>query len=187
MKANKTYQVQQHGRKTEYKTKKAALKLANELAIYNESDNVSVYEYNHNTGIYTEIYTREYNTTDTPETMNEANENKKMYTDYKTAVNWLHNSLVLCNNIVEVDPSVIDNARFAWYDEEEEQDTEIYQWFITDCSENDVEYLESRFPGLLFSYSDMLDVFVLCVDHFGTAWSGVSIETTLENAAKENI
>lgn len=80
MKANKTYQVQQHGRKTEYKTKKAALNLANELAIYNESDNVSVYEYNHNTGIYTEIYTREYTTPTTSDTMNTETKTRKEVT-----------------------------------------------------------------------------------------------------------
>ena len=138
-----------------------------------------------------EIETPKPTTLSTSDTMNTEtktmNEVTKIYTDYKTAVNWLHSALVLCNNIVEVDPSVIDNARFAWYDEEEERETEVYQWFITDCSEDDVEFLESRFPGLLFTYSDMLDVYVLCVDHFGTPWSGVRIETTLENAAKENI
>ena len=125
----------------------------------------------------------------TPTTMNanETTENKTMYTDYATAVNWCHNHRVICNNIAEIDPSVYDNARFAWYDEETEQDTEIYQWFVTDCSEWDVEFLEEHFPGLLFTYSDLLDCFVLCADHFGTAWVGVPIETTLQNAAKENI
>ena len=110
-----------------------------------------------------------------------------MYTDYKTAVNWCHNALIMCNNIPQIDPSVIDNARFAWYDEETETETEVFQWFITDCSQWDVEYLEEHFPGLLFTYSDLLDCFILCVDHFGTAWGSVRIETTLPNAAKENI
>lgn len=117
---------------------------------------------------------------------NETNETKTMYTDYATAVNWCNNHRVLCNNIAEIDPSVIDNARFAWYDEETEQDTEIFQWFITDCSEWDVEFLEEHFSGLLFTYSDLLDCFVLCVDHFGTMWKGVAIETTLEYAAEKS-
>ena len=101
-------------------------------------------------------------------------------TDYKTAAHWLHNSLILCNNIVKVDNAIIDNARFDWFDEDDNQ-TEIYQWYLTDCSLSDVEYLEKHF-GLLFTYSDLLDCFILCVDHFGTCWAGVSCETDLDNA-----
>lgn len=122
----------------------------------------------------------------TPSTMN-TTETKTMYTDYKTAVHWCSNALIMCNNIPQIDPTVIDNARFDWYDEKTETETEVFQWFITDCSQWDVEYLEEHFPGLLFTYSDLLDCFILCVDHFGTAWSSVRIETTLPNAAKENI
>ena len=126
------------------------------------------------------------NPNNTPATMN-TTETKTMYTDYKTAVHWCNNALIMCNNIPQIDPSVIDNARFDWYDEETETETEVFQWFITDCSQWDVEYLEEHFPGLLFTYSDLLDCFILCVDHFGTAWVSVRIETTLPNAAKENI
>jgi hypothetical protein len=69
-------------------------------------------------------------------------ENKKetFYTTYAEAVNWLHNSLILCNNITEIDTSIYDNMRFSDYDEESDSYTEIYQWYITDCSEDDVEY-----------------------------------------------
>lgn len=91
----------------------------------------------------------------------------KKTTTYLKAVDWCHNHRVLCNNIAEKDPSVYDNARFSW-----DEDTEIYQWYLTDCSEWDVEYLEKRF-GLLFTYSDLLDVYVLCVDHWGTSWDYV--------------
>lgn len=93
------------------------------------------------------------------------------YTTYAKAVENL--SLVLCNNIAEVDPSVYDNMRFNSYDEENDIYTEIFQWFLTDASESTVEYLEKR-HDLLFSYSDLLDCFVLCVDHWGTSWSGVN-------------
>lgn len=88
-------------------------------------------------------------------------------TNYYNAVHYLHSSLVLCNNLPEVDPSVYDNFRF-----ELDDDRDIFQWFITDCTENDVEWLEKSF-GLLFTYSDALDVYVLCVDHYGTMWDGV--------------
>lgn len=102
-------------------------------------------------------------------------ENKTFYTTYKEAVNWLHNDFVLCNNISEVDESIYDNMRFSDYDEENDSYIEIYQWFITDCNESDVEYLEKHF-GLLFTYSDKLDCYILCVDHFGTSWDYVACE-----------
>lgn len=105
-------------------------------------------------------------------------------TNYKTAVHWCNNALILCNNIPEFDPSIWDNCRFDLYDENDNP-TEIFQYYITDCNESDVEFLEAHFPGLLFTFSDVLDCYVLCVDHFGTAWSGVYWETDLENAKRE--
>lgn len=58
---------------------------------------------------------------------------------------------------------------------------EIYQWYITDCSKWDMEYLRDTF-GLLFTYSDMLDCYILCVTHFGTGWDYVDWHTTNPNA-----
>ena len=108
----------------------------------------------------------------------------KYSTNYRVATHWLGNSLILCNGIVEKDFSVYENCRFSVFDEETGEETEIYQWFLTDCSESDVEYLEEHF-GLLFSYSDMLDLYILCVTHYGTSWDYVHCYTDLENAARE--
>ena len=94
-------------------------------------------------------------------------------TSYKEAVHWLNNSYVLCNNIQEVDESIWDNMEFDCYDEETGSYMDIYQWFITDCSQSDVEYLRKHFE-LKFTYSDKLDCYILCVDHFGTLWGCVS-------------
>lgn len=105
----------------------------------------------------------------------EKTQEKTFYTTYNEAVNWLGNSYVLCNNITEVDQSIWDNARFSTYDEESDSYKEIFQYYITDASASDVEYLEKHF-GLLFTYSDMLDCFILCVDHFGTSWKYVHCE-----------
>lgn len=94
------------------------------------------------------------------------------YTTYKEAVNWLHNNFVLCNNIVNVDESIYDNMRFSYYNEDDNSYIDVYQWFVTDCTESDIEFLEKYF-GLLFTYSDKLDCYILCVDHWGTSWSYV--------------
>lgn len=96
---------------------------------------------------------------------------KPRRTTYNVAVHYLHNNYILCNNITEVDPSVYDNMRFNFFDEDDNP-TEIYQWYLTSANKFDVEWLEESF-GLLFTYSDLLDCYVLCVDHWGTAWSGV--------------
>lgn len=100
-------------------------------------------------------------------------------TTYSKAIHWIGNHFILCNNLPEIDPTIYDNAQFDWYDEDENP-TEIYQWYITDCSESDVEWLKEHFPSLLFTYSSELDLFILAVDHFGTGWDYVPCETTLE-------
>ena len=102
-------------------------------------------------------------------------------TTYRTAVDWLDMNRVLCNNIQKVDPSVFDNIRFDYYNEDEDEYMEIYQWYLTSLSLWDVEFLEKHF-GLHFTYSDLLDVFVLCVPHWGTPWDGVYWETDLPQA-----
>lgn len=110
--------------------------------------------------------------------------NKKTYaTNYRVATQWCNNNLILCNCLPDMDSSVYDNVRFAWEDEDG-YETEVYQWFLTDCSDFDVKYLEDTF-GLLFTYSDLLGLYVLCVDHYGTSWDYVYCETTNEYAARE--
>lgn len=95
------------------------------------------------------------------------------YTTYKEAVHWLSNDLIMQNDICEIDNQVYDYMRFSTYDEDNETYTDIFQWFITNCSEDDVEYLERHF-GLLFTYSPLLDKYILCVDHLGTSWDYVA-------------
>lgn len=104
-------------------------------------------------------------------------------TTYRIATHWLGNSYVLANNITQ-DTSVFDNMRFDFYDEDGKP-MDIYQWFITDASESDVEWLEKTF-GLLFTYSELLDCFVLCVPHFGTGWDYVPCDILNEAVLESN-
>ena len=108
--------------------------------------------------------------------------NLNLRTNYRTAVNWLNNSLILCNEI-QSEPCLRENCRFDFEDEEGNY-IDIYQTYLTDCSESDVCFLEEHFK-LLFSYSDKLDLYVLCVDHSGTSWDYVPCDTDLENAVRE--
>ena len=93
--------------------------------------------------------------------------------NYLDAVNYFNNSRILCNNITEIDSTFWDNSRFS-FEREDGELIDIYQYYLTDCTDSDVEYLEQRF-NLLFSYSELLGVYVLCVDHYGTAWSHVFV------------
>lgn len=107
-----------------------------------------------------------------------------MITDYYTAVHWLKSAFILCNEIVENDESVIENIEYPELTEEERNRIEIFQWFLTNMSEEDKEWMQKNFPDLIFSYSDKLGLCILCVDHFGTMWKGVETTTNCENAAK---
>lgn len=104
-------------------------------------------------------------------------------TTYRIATHWLGNSYVLANNITQ-DTSVFDNFRFDFYDEDGEP-TEIYQWYISDANESDVAWLENTF-GLLFTYSELIDCFILCVPHCGTGWDYVPCDILNEEVLESN-
>lgn len=95
------------------------------------------------------------------------------FTTYRIATKWLHNNYILANDINK-EETFWDECRFNLYDENDNF-IDIYQFFLTDASLDDVEFLEKTF-GLKFSYSNNLDLFVLCVDHFGTSWDYVHCE-----------
>ena len=105
-------------------------------------------------------------------------ENKeKHYTSYKVATEWLNNSYVLCNNLPEIDPTVWENMTIQFDDDaDDEYLDEIFQWYITDCTSNDVDWLKRTFDGLVFTYSELLDCYILCVTHYGTSWDYVPVE-----------
>lgn len=96
------------------------------------------------------------------------------FISYADAVKRFGNSFILCNNIAKLDPSIFENLECSLEDESGEY-KDIFQYYISDCSRYDVEYL-SKWYGLLFAYSEMLDCYILLVDHFGTPWRGVMIE-----------
>lgn len=103
----------------------------------------------------------------------------KYSTNYQTAIEWLNINLVLCNKIAEIDESIAINVWDSF-----NEDTEIFQFFITDASSSDVEWLEEHF-GLKFGYSELLEKYILLVDHFGTSWDYVMIETDIKQAERK--
>lgn len=99
------------------------------------------------------------------------------YTTFEKATNMAFGGkMVLCNKVPEIDPSVWDNMRDSLEDEEGNF-IEIYQWFILAASDFDIEYFERTFNGgAVFTYSDLLDCWIMGVTHYGTAWDCVPIE-----------
>ena len=106
-------------------------------------------------------------------------------TNYAVAVSWCNNNYVMCNNLPEIDDTIWENmVGLEECDEETDEATypEIFQWFISDATQGDVNYLTEAFPGLIFTYSELLDCYILCVDHYGTNWKYIWWNTTNEMA-----
>lgn len=104
-----------------------------------------------------------------------------------------NDSLLLCNNIVNVDNSIWDNIEngdlYDYYDKDgneitrdeyeelgwengaEEQMRDVYQYYL--INESLAHMLINHTDNLIF-YSDELDLYVLGVTHFGTGWSCVA-------------
>lgn len=86
-----------------------------------------------------------------------------------------NNNIVLCNNIDGLDSSIWDNIQG-----EHEEMEDIYQYYLCDLSGYEKEKLIEC--GVIVSYSDMLDLDVIMVDHYGTRWDYVmtDVEWTTE-------
>ncbi len=94
---------------------------------------------------------------------------------YRRLIERVSDNLILCNNIVNVDESLFDNIVLGKiYDEETEEETEIYQYFIIDIDEYTIEKLqEANCNDLIIAYSEALENYILMVDHLGTSWDYV--------------
>lgn len=102
----------------------------------------------------------------------------KYHTTFDKIVKLQGMQLVMCNNISSVDDSIWENFTENFQENEYGDYPEIYQWFLTNLSQYDVEWFVEHFD-LIFTYSEKLDIWILCVTHFGTLWSGVDWYTDL--------
>ena len=124
---------------------------------------------------------------------------------YGRLVNRLIPNMVLCNSIEELDCDLfsnmiigdinyyIDNEGNYRTQEEYEEDTTgeiyeetevIYQYYLCDLSEWDLDYLK-ELGGVLLAYSNMLDLYVLMVNHYGTSWDYVMTDIEWAEYGKE--
>ena len=76
-------------------------------------------------------------------------------------------NIILCNNIVNLELEPFCGNE---YDEETDEYTEIYQYYIIE--ESFAEYLARATDEIVF-YNNDLDLYVWGITHFGTSWSYV--------------
>lgn len=110
--------------------------------------------------------------------------NQKSYTTtFAVAASWSGCTTILCNEIAYLDEELMyyDTIEYDC-DEETEEYPEIYQYYLTNCSRGLCEFLNEHF-GLMFAYSEKLELWVLLVDHCGTGWDYVEVDTDLYTAA----
>lgn len=124
-----------------------------------------------------EIHLIELRTTDTIDVVDRSMVDVHRYCSYRTAAKWGDASLVLLNNIQEIDQEF--DPYIDYYEDEEDTEEsapEFYQFYVTDLSDDSVEWMRKVFPDLTFVYSELLDLWVLCVSHYGTSWDYVPTE-----------
>ena len=94
-------------------------------------------------------------------------------TTYADMIDFCCNNLIL-NNYIEPELSAkgfyFDDYCGSRYDEESDEYIDIYQQYI--ITSQDAERL-AEYTNEIVVYNDELDLYLLCVTHFGTMWSGV--------------
>lgn len=127
----------------------------------------------------------------------EPTEDKKMYisekdlkpyekqtgrVSYATAVDRFCGPILLCNDIVNVDPDIWCNIVCGdlWTTDDDTEDEgemcDVYQYYLCHLNEYDIERLHEYGDPLIIAYSEKLDLYVLMVTHFGTLWDYVTTD-----------
>ena len=132
---------------------------------------------------------------------------------YRTIVERFFDSMLLCNNIPQIDPDIWNNIEIGdicdyidsegnYHTKEEyendttgdiyEQYADIYQYFLTDINYYGVEYLkqlaeDNNDNSIILAYSEKLELYVLLVTHFGISWDCVQTNIKLTEDYKESI
>lgn len=118
------------------------------------------------------------------ESMLPLSEEEKRYNraSYRRVLTIYAGDMLLCNDIPNIDMSIWDNVNFPFYDEEEGE-TDIYQWYLCSLTDYQRQALQDR--GILLSYSELLGLDVIAVDHWGTSWDYVLTDSELTNDLNE--
>lgn len=108
---------------------------------------------------------------------------------YQTVIEQFFNDLVLCNNIVNIDLE-LEDVIGSQFDNETGEYIEIYQYYLTNLSERNLEALQelqdkNNDDSIIVLYSNILDCYVLAVTHYGTGWDYVLTNIKLTDNISE--
>ena len=107
-------------------------------------------------------------------------------------------SLVNLSTFSEVDFEAFNNAAFLtgdvyasldiWEERERvgENAIDVFNFYATNLQENDVKMYTKQYSNMLFVYSEILDMWVLCTTQCGTPWRGIQVNKYTEDEIKEN-
>lgn len=93
---------------------------------------------------------------------------------YRRLIDRISNGVWLFNKAPELSNYDFEFEIGNDYDEETEEYTEIYQYYLIDIDNYMLEKLrENNCDEVIIAYSETLEEYVLFVDHFGTSWNYV--------------
>lgn len=109
---------------------------------------------------------------------NELNEEEKRTgcISYRRLIDRISNQIYLFNEAPKLSNYDFEFIIGSDYDEENENYTEIYQYYLIDlCLDEDYhkDIIKALQNELIIAWSETLQNYVLMVDHFGTSWDYV--------------
>lgn len=109
---------------------------------------------------------------------------------YRTLVERVIGDMVLCNNVYQVDDTIFDNVIVGDIYDESGEMIEIFQFYLCNVNDWNIEYVKELTQDnndIIIAYSEILDCYVLMVDHFGTSWDYVLTSVELSDDINECI
>lgn len=115
--------------------------------------------------------------------MEDLNDYEKQHNrvSYRRLIDRISNNIWLFNKAPELSDYCFDFELNSDYDEETDEYSDVYQYYLIDISPYTLEKLqELKCEDLIIGWSEKLEEYVLFVTHFGTGWDYVltSIEPT---------
>lgn len=92
-------------------------------------------------------------------------------------------------NVCQQANALEDEPLMRAYETDDEDDyPEVFQWYIVNLSEWDVNWLMKISQGTIKIYwSDLLGLYIMPVYHWGTGWDGVYIELDMDEGTPKDV
>ena len=101
---------------------------------------------------------------------------------YRRLINRISNGIWLFNNAPKLSKYDFEFEINNDYDEETEEYTDIYQYYLIDINDYIMEKLQNlNCKDVIVAWSERLGEHVLLVDHFGTSWDYVMTDIKYTN------